>query len=314
MVNMDEIDITISMMLMANSRTPYSELAEMLNMSVNSVHKRVKSLVEIGALQNFQTKLSFFLFPNTANIIMFGESQIKNTKSLFNKLGKNECIYNVTQASGNIFFIHAYIENINGLDSLVSFVRKNGEIKELFVGLSKATPSSNVIDSNNMTYSKLDYLIIHSLKNNSRKTIAEVSKEINSSTKTIRRHLNSLIEKNLVRFTVDWYPDKTPQLVSMFVLKLKPNVGFDDVEFNKNLQKQFGTQLVYFWAFSNLPNIFLLCVRTKTMKEIQDVQASLFLMEFESIDVHILIEGKMYPTWIDTYLDKKVKVFTKSSK
>ena len=227
MVNMDEIDITISMMLMANSRMPYTELADTLQMSVNSVHKRVKSLVEIGALQNFHTKLSFFLFPNTANIIMFGESQIKNTKSLFDKLGKNECIYNVTQASGSMFFIHAYIENINGLDSLVSFVRKTGEIKELFVGLSKTNPPSNLIDSSDMSYSKLDYLIIQSLKNNSRKTISDVSKEIDSSTKTIRRHLNRLIEKNLVTFTVDWYPDKTPQLISMIILKLKPNVDFD---------------------------------------------------------------------------------------
>ena len=314
MVNMDEIDITISMMLMVNSRMPYTDLADMLQMSVNSVHKRVKSLVEIGALNNFQTKLSLFLFPNTANIIMFGESLVKNSRGLFDKLGKNQCIYNVTQASGNIFFIHAYIENINGLDSLVSFVRKTGEIKELFVGLSKTPPSSNVIESTDMTYSKLDYLIIHSLKNNSRKTVADISKEINSSTKTIRRHLNRLIEKNLVRFTVDWYPDKTPQLMSMFVLKLKPNVDFDDVQFNNNLQKQYGPQLVFQWAFSNLPSVFILCFRSKTMKEIQDIQNSLFLMEFESIDVHVLVEGKMYPTWIDTYLDNKIKEFKNGSK
>jgi DNA-binding Lrp family transcriptional regulator len=311
---MDEIDITIAMMLMANSRMPYAEIADMLQMSVNSVHKRVKSLVEIGALQNFQTKLSFLLFPNTVNIIMFGESPIKNPRTLFDKLGKHECIYNVTQASGNIFFIHAYIKNINDLDDLVSFVRKVGQIKELFVGLSKSFPSSIEIDSNNITYSKLDYLIIHSLKNNSRKTIADVSKEINSSTKTIRRHLNRLIEKNLVRFTVDWYPDKSPQTMSMFVLKLKPNVDLDGLNFNQKLQDQYGQKLVFTWAFSNFPNNFLLCFRTKTMKEIQDIQTSLYLMDFKSIDVHVLVEGKMYTTWIDTYLDNKIKELTNSSK
>ena len=311
---MDEIDITISMILMANSRMPYTDLADMLQMSVNSVHKRVKSLVEIGALQNFQAKLSFFLFPNTVNVIMFGESPIINKKSLFNKLGKNECIYNVTQASGNFLFIHAYIRNINELDLLISFIRKTGEINELFIGLGKGQFSSNVKNPNDMTYSKLDYLIIHSLKNNSRKTISEVSKEIDSSTKTIRRHLNRLIEKNLVRFTVEWYPDKTPQMISMIVLKLKPNIDFDDVQLNKNLQEQYGQEIVYFWTFSNLPNSFILCVRTKTMKELQDIQASLFLMEFESVDVHILVEGKMYPTWMDTYLDTKIKELTKDSK
>ncbi|MCP4764442.1 MAG: winged helix-turn-helix transcriptional regulator [archaeon] len=311
---MDDIDITISMILMGNSRMPYSELAQMLNMSVNSVHKRVKSLVEIGALQNFQTKLTFLLFPNAATILMFGESKIKNSKHLLDKLGKNEFIFNVTQASGNIFFIHAHIENINQLDILVSFVRKSGEIKELFMGINKAPAISDIKIPNDVKYSKLDYLIIHSLKDNSRKTIADVSKEIGSSTKTIRRHLNRLIEKNLIRFTVNWYPDKTPQIISMLVLKLKPNIDLDDLSFKQNLQDQYGNKLVFTWAFSNIPNTFVLLFRTKMIKEIQDIQNSLSLLEFESMDVHALLEGEMYPTWLDTYLENKVKELTKSSK
>ena len=311
---MDEIDITISMMLMANSRTPYSELAQILNMSVNSVHKRVKSLVEIGVLQNFQTKINFILFPNMVNVIIFGESPVKNKKSIIDKLGKNESIYNVTQASGNILFIHAYIESINELDSLVSFIRKIGEIKEPFIGLDKGKPPSNLKISNDMTISRLDYLIIYSLKDNSRKTIADISKEIGSSTKTIRRHLNRLIEQNLVRFTIDWYPDKTPQLLSMILLNLKPNVDFDDSTFITNIQKQYGQKIVFHWTFSNLPNSIILCVRGEIMRDIQDIKESLFLMEFESVDVHILIEGKMYPTWLDTYLNNKIKELTNSSK
>ena len=310
---MDEIDITISMMLMANSRMPYSDIADMLQMSVNSIHKRVKSLVEIGALQNFQAKLSFFLFPNMVNVLIFGRSPIKNKRSLINKLGKNECIYNVTQASGDILFIHAYLESINELDSLVSFIRKSAEIREPFIGLDKGIPPSNIKIPSNISISKLDYLIIYSLKNNSRKTISDLSKEINASTKTIRRHLNRLIEKNLVRFTVDWYPDKTPQMISMILLKSKPDVDFDDSLFISDLRNKYNQKIVFHWGFSNFPNSLFICVRTETMKEIQDIKESLYLMEFESVDVHILIEGKMYSTWLDTYLDNKIKELTNGS-
>ena len=165
-----------------------------------------------------------------------------------------------------------------------------------------------------MSISKLDYLIIYSLKDNSRKTISDISKEINASTKTIRRHLNRLIENNLVRFTVDWYPDKTPQMVSMILLKLKPNVDFDDSLFITQLRKQYNQKIVFHWTFSNLPNSIIICFRTEIMKEIQDIKESLYLMEFESVDVHILIEGKMYPTWLDTYLDNKIKQLTNGSK
>jgi len=64
---MDEIDLALSLMLMANSRASYKELADIFNMSVNSIHKRVKSLVELGIIQKFRTTLGFgkliFMFP-----------------------------------------------------------------------------------------------------------------------------------------------------------------------------------------------------------------------------------------------------------
>jgi len=44
---MDEIDISLSMALMVNSRIPYKELAEKFDMSVNSIHKRIKNLVTL---------------------------------------------------------------------------------------------------------------------------------------------------------------------------------------------------------------------------------------------------------------------------
>jgi len=312
MDNMDEIDFTISLMLIANSRISYRELAEMLKMSVNSVHKRVKSLVKIGVIQNFQAKLGYIFFPNTINVTMFGETPTKNRKTLMEKLGNHECIYNVSQASGNLFYIHAYIRNLNELDSLVSFVRKTGEIKELSVGLGKGSTSSDINNSNDITISKLDYLIINSLKDNSRKTISDVADEIGASTKTVRRHLDTLIEKHLVRFTIDWYPDKTPEIMSMITLKLKPNIDFDDAIFMDSLRKRYGIKIVFHWAFSNLPNLLVICTWTKNMKEIQEIESFLMSMEFESVDVNVLVEGKMYLTWVDTYLDNKIKEFTNS--
>jgi DNA-binding Lrp family transcriptional regulator len=56
---MDEIDFTISFMLMANSRISYSNIADQFNMSVNSIYKRIKSMVELGIIQSFKTRLSF---------------------------------------------------------------------------------------------------------------------------------------------------------------------------------------------------------------------------------------------------------------
>ena len=92
---MDDIDISLSMILMANSRIPYKELAEKFNMSVNSIHKRVKSLVDLEVIQGFKSKLGFSNFPGLTNIVIFGHSVIKQKKQLISKLGENKFIYNV---------------------------------------------------------------------------------------------------------------------------------------------------------------------------------------------------------------------------
>lgn len=41
---MDEIDLIIQQKLLGNSRLTYMELAEITNMSVSAVHKRIKKL------------------------------------------------------------------------------------------------------------------------------------------------------------------------------------------------------------------------------------------------------------------------------
>ena len=304
---MDEIDFNISMLLMANSRIPYRELAEIFNMSVNSIHKRVKSMVDKGIIQNFNMRLSSLNFPNMANVVMFGISKIMDPKTLIEKIGSHECIYNVTQASSNLFYIHAYIRNLSQLDSVVSFIRQKGEINELTIGLDKGVTSDIVKDLGDISLSKLDYLIVNSLKDNSRKTISDVADEIGISPKTIRRHLNRLIEKNLVDFRIDWYPDKTAEILSIIILKAKPSVDFDDVKLLEDLREKCSQKVLFSWTFSNLPNLILVCIWTSSMKELQGIEAFLMSKQFESVEVTVLIEGKMFPTWQDTFLEDKMK-------
>ncbi|GAJ18910.1 unnamed protein product, partial [marine sediment metagenome] len=76
------------------------------------------------------------------------------------KLGDNEFVYNISRASGNLFYIHAYIRNMNELDTLVTFVRKTGKISELTVGIDRNMPSISIIDKQKLK--NLDYLIVNS--------------------------------------------------------------------------------------------------------------------------------------------------------
>ena len=303
---MDEIDIKICMLLMANSRTPYKEFAELFRISVNSIHKRIRSLVDLKIIQGFKARLGFSNFLNVSNIVMFGIPIVKNQKELLRVLGENENIYNVTRASGSLFYIYAYIRNTSDLDYLVSHVRKAGKISELTIGIDRNEPSFSLKDTKKL--SDMDFLIIDSLKNNSRKKISDISNELDISTKTVSRRLDNLINNFLIQFQIDWYPDNSGQVISNIILKLNSDLIVDDNELIKNLSKQYGSKILFTWSFSNLPNIKIVSVWTRTMKELQNIETSFISdIRYESVEVTVLIERKMYSTWIDKQLEDKIK-------
>ncbi|HEC37539.1 hypothetical protein LCGC14_1464670 [marine sediment metagenome] len=319
---MDEIDFGLCMSLVLNSRIAYRELAETFNKSVNSIHKRVKSLVDSGVLLNFNTKLSLLNFPSSVNVIMFGNSKVDNKEELLDKLGRHECIFNVTRASSNLYYIHAYLKDFSGLDPLISFIRREGKFDDLEIGLDSALPSPNApitseTDYNSKSdskllqkehvYSDLDFLIINSLKNNSRKPITEIVDEVRTTPKTVRRHLNKMIEENLLDFSIEWYPDKSAIIMSIVILKLDPTVQVDKLKILEEIRKDHGQTILFSWNLSNLPNLMLVCAWTHSMKELQDLEASLISKKFSSVNATILIKGKMYPSWRDTYLEEKIK-------
>jgi len=307
---MDQIDFTLCMMLMWNSRTPYRDLAETFKMSVNSIHKRVKTMVNLGILDKFVSTLSFNAFkPTPSNVVMFGDSKAKNVKGLIEKLGTNENIYSVSQHSGNLFIIHAYLRNLSELESIVSFVKQTAEIPELKVGLD-SSPMQLVTEvdlTREINLSTTDFLIANALKDNSRKSVVEIAAEVGVSTKTVRRRLDRLIENRLIDFSVYWYPDKSSEVIAMIILTLKPTIDADKNEIIKKLRDRYGQTVLFTWTFSTLPNTIVVCVWVSSMKELQDIQTSLNSDEFESVSINIGIAGKIFPTWREKYLADKIK-------
>jgi len=307
---MDEIDFAICMMLVWNSRTPYRELAETFKMSVNSIHKRVKAMVKLGIIDKFVTNLNLPAYnTTTSNIVMFGTSKAKIIQGLIEKLGANENIYTVSQHSSNFFIIHAITRNPNEIEPLVSFVKLTAEIPDLKVGLQSTPiqPEADVDMKREVNFSNTDFLIANSLRDNSRKTIVEIAKEIGFSTKTVRRRLDRLIENHLIHFTIHWYPDKCSEVIVMIFLTLKPSITNDNTKIIGRLREQYGQKFLFIWTFSTLPNTIIVCAWVSSMRELQNVQSSLISDDFEYVSLNIGIEGKIFPTWREKYLEDKIK-------
>jgi DNA-binding Lrp family transcriptional regulator len=300
---MDKTDVTLIQLLLVNSRLSYGALAEKLGLSVNAVHKRIHSLIETGVIRKFTAKLGA-LAVNFVNVFIWGTSQLNSLQGLPDKLKTQGSIYWLAVGGGKYLYVGAYLRNINELAPLVSYIRKEAGITDPTVGIMAALPlpfPAN-LESIDTTLCDLDYRIIGSLRDNARKAISDVADELGVSAKTVRRRLARMIKNWLIELSVEWYPDASNDIITLFDLHLKPNT---DIGIAYKILRKYSPNVLFFWPFANIPNTLTFAVWTNSMKELQSIRENL---EKEagvlSIVPNILYTGYIFSTWRDQIVNK----------
>lgn len=195
---MDEIDLKIILLLFNNSRLTYREISDYLGLSVNAVYKRVQSLTESNIIEKFTARLKPYAI-NAIYCFIFGQSDAKDLHNAILELGEHENTWQIILSSRNYMYIGAMLENIHQLDDYSSFVSQTIDIKSPKIGLLSGVqyniPVPYIIPkSRSMNYDNLDLEIIRSLRKDSRKPIAEIADDVNSTSNTIRRRLTRMYE------------------------------------------------------------------------------------------------------------------------
>jgi DNA-binding Lrp family transcriptional regulator len=299
---MDKTDVILSQLLLMNSRLSYRELAGTLNLSVTAVHKRIQSLVEAGVIREFTVKLSLLAL-NAFHVLIFGLSKKPSLHNLNATLKKHGSIYWLAIGGGNYLYVGAYLRSITELEPLVSYIKEEVGITEPTVGITySASPPPRVHSVGDKTLYSLDYQILHSLKDNSRKATSDVADELGVSAKTVRRRLSQMIRKGLIELSIEWYPDASNDIITIFHVNLKPETDKNKVD---TLFKKYSPNMMFYWGLSNIPNMFLAFVWTNTMKELQNIRES-FEHEptVQAVAPNILYTGYIFNTWRDKLLEK----------
>ena len=239
--------MSLIMQLSANSRLSYAELAEKLDLSVNAVHKRIQLLIETGVIRKFTAKVS--LFSATAIVVFVsGTSQLGSFQELPTKLKEHDSIYWLAEGGGKFLYIGAYLRTLSELSDLLEFVKKEAGLPEPTVGIMasapiQVTPNLKPID---LTLCDLDYKIIRSLKDDSRKAVSDVAIEVGVSAKTVRRRLMRMTKNNLIELGLEWYPDKSNDIITLLDLHLKPDtdMGISALPDSSEVRSQHAVLLV----------------------------------------------------------------------
>ncbi len=264
------------MLLNANSRLSYAELAEKLGLSVNAVHKRIQLLVESGVIRKFTAKLGAMATP-FVTVYLSGTSHLASVQGLPEKLATQGSIYWLAVGGGKFLYIGANLRNLNDLEALVNYVKQTAGIVEPTVGI-RAMPPPNMwpqLKPADLALCDLDLRIIRSLKDNSRKTIADVSDELGVSAKTVRRRLQRMIKNYLIDLGLEWYPDKSNDIMTLVEVRVKPDADMNVIPFR--LSKKYTPNTLFSWHYANIPNVITIAVWTNSMKELESLREKLMV-------------------------------------
>lgn len=294
---MDKTDIILTQLLLKNSRQSYRELAEHLKLSANAVHKRIQELSEIEVIHAFTARISLSAFEQAVSVYVWGSSESKSFDETTKILGTNSNIYWVTVAGKNDLYVGAHLKNMSDLEPLIAFVKKEGQIPNPTVGIGFQFDSP----SHTINLSSLDIRIIHALHKNSRKRVSEVAEELGVSAKTVRRRLSKMISEGSIEMSLEWYPDKSNDIMTIFHLHLKSTAERNEVL--PILLNKYSPNILFPILFSNLPNLLLCVVWTNSMKELRGLRTSFESEDvFESIEPVVIYDGSLFDTWRDEAL------------
>lgn len=298
---MDEIDIRICGLLIQNARLSYREMADILGMSLQAVHKRMQQLQQTGVVAGFHTFLSISYLDAVVVHIM-GSSSLVSMDDVAQALSKNDRTFVVVVSDRNYLTIGALLKRIQDLDAYVSFVRETAGIKEPTVGIESIQRISdrrfNEVMEGKPELNRLDYRIISSLSRDARKPIEEVALEIKASSATVKRRLDRMMDLKLINMALEWHPSNSEMLVPQFHLRLRP--GTDKVRLAGELMNRTGGRMLFFAAFGNLPDFVYCVVWGRTSREVAEIADQARKVEgVESLMVNNVIREYEFETWRD---------------
>jgi len=304
---MDETDIRLCQMLFANSRMPVRELADRLEISIQATHRRMQRLKEEGVIHRCISFLSVE-YLRTCRVFASGRTEIDDYGEVKRLLGENDMVYVVLVAGEDFLNISFIPRGMNDLDAIVTYLKDKIRIQNPTISIeSQVRFGDNLL---NRTYSgppeltAVDYRIVHALQGNSRKAIDEIAEELNLSTRTVTRHLDSMIDDGAIEFGIDWNPRYSTGITSIIVVKGRR--GADLAKTRDRLSKSFGGNIVFTTSFVNLLDIVACYAWTPTVMRHKEIVDEIRVMDgVEYVQSVLLQDGWVQETWRDRLLREK---------
>lgn len=254
---MDDIDLRICQLLFQNSRRPQRELADLLDLNVAAVHRRIESLIEQQIIGEFTANLSRS-YLRAVPVQVEGISIGHPIEKAVDQLSAIDSVQSVLIAAANLTTVSLLLRDISELGATVEQVRDVLQMPQPTVTISMKIFAGNEPLDREYTgktgLSRIDYRIVNSLKHNSRKPVVDVAEDIGLTPKTVRLHLEAMERDGAIEYGLVWNPGFTTG--SIFILRVDLRPGTDKMRYSQTLSQRFGARVLLTFIHGNLPDSF----------------------------------------------------------
>jgi len=291
---MDDIDLIVFRKLIENCRLTYRELAEITNMSVSAIHKRIYNLVADEVIEAFIARPSLIALKYLV-IVTFGISKAKSLDAVREELGQHENITTIVIGSGKFLMIVGLLRDLSELQEYSTYISGTAQYNDPTIGIV------------NMPYittpeplTSIDFKILKTLNRDARKPITDIADDVGLSVKTVRKRLDRMRENKLADFTIETSFKAENNLTTVFLIYLNDGTSINSTI--QHLNEKYNQNITYILSFSNIPNFLMLYIWTKTAQHSQKIQEELQNEGFKDIIPHIFLTVKYFDNWIDQLL------------
>lgn len=291
---MDELDFVITDVLEENPRASYREMAEKSGLSINSVHKRVQYLLDVGNIIGFYAVLG----PAAEKYVIttaLGKTRTNDLEATIEEIGRDEHTSQVIVATNDYIYPQWYMRDISELDDFMAFARNVAQMESPEVVFRTPQPPPGY---GPVKLSGLDYRIINSLRHDARKPEKQVAEELGVSAKTVHRHLERMRKEGSVVLLTQYRANATPDIFSLIHMKISRSA--DRRELSAYLTEKYKPQFLGVQMIESEPYLFVSNLWTKTLKELKDLRTSIEREEaIESVELNVFSDFQRFDTWRD---------------
>lgn len=170
-------------------RISFANVAERLALDEETVRNRLKRMNEVGFLQGWQLVLNPGMLGRKAAMVELGVSAPESKPRAISRLRLLEGVTLIDDFYGNKLAVQVLYVNVGTLERQVQLIASLCEWPTP-VWWKLGFPPCD------LTPTRTDWQIIQALRQNARGRLSDVSRSLRISTRTVKRHLQHLVEGN----------------------------------------------------------------------------------------------------------------------